>query len=178
MRWIVLLLLALPGMVSANDWAALEQPGALAIMRHALAPGTGDPENLTIGDCATQRNLDDRGRAQARAIGQAFRDRGITFDAVFSSQWCRTRETAELMSLAPVVEAPALNSFFRDPSMRDSQTAGVRALIAANPGRLMLVTHQVNISALTGRGTRSGEVLVIRQTDAGIEVLGSILIAP
>ena len=178
MRWIVLLFLCLPGLAAADDWDALGQPGAIAIMRHALAPGTGDPADLTIGDCATQRNLDATGRAQARAIGQAFRDRGIAFDRVFTSQWCRTRETAELLALGPVEEAPALNSFFRDRSTRDAQTADLRALIAATPGRLMLVTHQVNISALTGRSTRSGEVLVIRQTDAGTEVLGSILIDP
>lgn len=173
-----LILLLLPAAAAANDWDALSQPGAIAVMRHALAPGTGDPAGLTIGDCATQRNLDDRGRDQARAIGQAFRDRGVTFDTVFTSQWCRTRDTAELLDIGPVTEAPALNSFFGDFSTRDRQTAETRALIAATPGRLMLVTHQVNISALTGRSTRSGEVLVIRLTGDGAEVLGSILIAP
>jgi phosphohistidine phosphatase SixA len=173
-----LILFLLPGAAAANDWDALSQPGAIAVMRHALAPGTGDPASLTIGDCSTQRNLDGRGRDQARAIGQAFRDRGIAFDTVFTSQWCRTRETAELLGLGPVTEAPPLNSFFGDFSTRDRQTAETRALIAANPGRLMLVTHQVNISALAGRSTRSGEVLVIRLTPDGAEVLGSILIAP
>ncbi|MDU8945973.1 histidine phosphatase family protein [Ovoidimarina sediminis] len=147
-------------------------------MRHALAPGTGDPPDLTIGDCSTQRNLDERGRAQARAIGDAFRERGIVFDRVLTSQWCRTRETAELLDLGPVVEAPTLNSFFRDFSTRDQQTAETRELISGSEGRLMLVTHQVNISALTGQGTRSGEVLVIRLSGEGAEVLGSILIQP
>ncbi|MHA3976073.1 histidine phosphatase family protein [Halovulum sp. GXIMD14794] len=147
-------------------------------MRHALAPGTGDPANLEIGDCSTQRNLDDRGRAQARAIGEALRQQGITFDAVLSSQWCRTRETAELLRVGPVTEAPSLNSFFRDRSTRDDQTKATQDLIAGLDGRLMLVTHQVNISALVGRSTRSGEILVIRQTEGGTEVLGSILIQP
>lgn len=178
MRWLALLLLCLPGLAQANDWDAFSEPGAIAIMRHALAPGTGDPANLTIGDCATQRNLDDRGRDQARAIGAALRDRGFTFDAVLSSQWCRTRETAELLGLGPVTDAPSLNSFFRDFSTRDQQTAETRDLIAETEGRLMLVTHQVNISALTGQSTRSGEVLIIRATDAGVDVLGSILIQP
>jgi phosphohistidine phosphatase SixA len=167
-----------PSFALANDWEAVSQPGAIAIMRHALAPGTGDPPNLTIGDCSTQRNLDQRGRSQAQAIGAAFRERGIVFDVVFSSQWCRTRETAELLNLGPVVEAPSLNSFFRDFSTRDQQTAETRELIAESEGRLMLVTHQVNISALTGKSTRSGEVLVIRSTRDGVEVLGSILIEP
>ena len=178
MRWFSFLLIFLPGLAQANDGDAFSEPGAIAIMRHALAPGTGDPANLTIGDCATQRNLDDRGRDQARAIGAALRERGITFDAVLSSQWCRTRETAELLGLGPVKEAPPLNSFFRDFSTRDEQTAETRELIAETEGRLMLVTHQVNISALTGQSTRSGEVLIIRATDAGVDVLGSILIQP
>jgi phosphohistidine phosphatase SixA len=167
-----------PFCVQANDWAALEEPGAVAIMRHALAPGTGDPANLALGDCATQRTLDARGREQARRIGQAFRDRGIAFDQVLTSQWCRTTETAELLELGPVLAAPALNSFFRDRSTAMTQTDEARALITAGGGRLMLVTHQVNISALTGQFTRSGEVLVIRKNADGIEVLGSILIDP
>ena len=178
MRCLAILLLFLPGVAQANDWDAFSEPGAIAIMRHALAPGTGDPANLTIGDCSTQRNLDERGRDQARTIGAALRERGITFDAVLSSQWCRTRETAELLGVGPVTEAPPLNSFFRDFSTRDQQTTATRNLIAEMEGRLMLVTHQVNISALTGQSTRSGEVLVIRKTDAGVEVLGSILIQP
>ena len=178
MKWFGLFLLFLPVGALADDWAALEEPGSIAIMRHALAPGTGDPAEFALGDCSTQRNLDDRGRAQARAIGQAFRERGITFDTVLTSQWCRTRETAELLGLGSVTEAPSLNSFFRDYSTRDAQTAETRALIAEREGRLMLVTHQVNISALTGEGTRSGEVLVIRLDGGAVEVLGSILIDP
>ena len=163
---------------AANDWDALEQPGALAIMRHALAPGTGDPGNFELGDCATQRNLSDDGRAQARRIGEAFRERGISFDRVLTSQWCRTTETAELLALGPVVGTPELNSFFRDSSTRDSQTRDLRELITKTDDRLMMVTHQVNISALTGQFTQSGEVLVIRPTETGVEVLGSILISP
>ena len=106
------------------------------------------------------------------------RERGITFDTVLSSQWCRTRETAELLGLGPVTEAPSLNSFFRDFSTRDQQTAETRNLIAETEGRLILVTHQVNISALTGQSTRSGEVLIIRPTENCTEVLGSVLIQP
>ncbi|MBU2483619.1 MAG: histidine phosphatase family protein [Alphaproteobacteria bacterium] len=174
----VLILFLLPGLALANDWEALEQPGAMAIMRHALAPGTGDPSEFRLGDCATQRNLDARGREQARRIGEAFRARGIAFRRVLSSQWCRTRETADLLDLGPVSDAPPLNSFFQDFATRERQTRETRALIGSAEGRLMLVTHQVNISALTGRGTRSGEVLVIRDTDGEIEILGSILIDP
>lgn len=178
MKVLILILSLLPVTVWANDWDTLNQDGAIAIMRHALAPGTGDPSNFSLRDCQTQRNLDDRGRAQARAIGQAFQERGIEFETLLSSQWCRTLETAKLLDLGSVTEAPELNSFFQDFSTRDTQTAATRALIAEADGRLILVTHQVNISALTGRGTRSGEVLVIRLDDGEVQVLGSIMINP
>ncbi|MCA0869953.1 histidine phosphatase family protein [Seohaeicola saemankumensis] len=178
MRLITIILLLLPASLFANDWNALEQPGAIAIMRHALAPGTGDPADFELGNCDTQRNLDARGRNQARAIGAAFRERGISFDRVLTSQWCRTRETAELLDLGPVVDAPALNSFFGRYVRRDRQTRDTLALLREQGGRVMLVSHQVNISALAGQATRSGEVLIIRQHADEIEVLGSILLDP
>ena len=147
-------------------------------MRHAIAPGVGDPANFDLQDCSTQRNLDDTGRAQARAIGQAFRDRGLSFDKVLTSQWCRARDTATLLDLGPVIDAPALNSFFEDRSGRDRQTAATHDLLASTKGRLILVTHQVNITALTGHTAGSGEVLVIRPSGDSFQVLGTILIAP
>ncbi len=175
---VVMLCPLFPGLALANDWDALKQPGTIAIMRHALAPGGGDPGIFQLGDCATQRNLDDRGRAQARNTGAAFAERGIAFDQVLTSQWCRTRETAELLDSGPVIEVPSLNSFFQDYSTRAEQTAATLALLNRSEGRLMLVTHQVNISALTARGTRSGEVLVLRLAGEGVEVIGRILIDP
>ncbi|WP_416899205.1 MAG: histidine phosphatase family protein [Minwuia sp.] len=173
------LLAALPA--AADDLAAAKEPGAIVIMRHALAPGTGDPTTVVIGDCSTQRNLDDRGRDQARQIGAAFRERGIGFDRVLTSQWCRCRETAELLGLGAVEDLPAMNSFFRRFDRRESQTAELKGFIASLPAdaRVMLVTHQVNISALTGQGTSSGEALVLKRLDGGeVEVTGSILIRP
>jgi hypothetical protein len=77
LKHLLFLILMLPSAVLANDWDALDTPGSFAIMRHALAPGTGDPANLTVGDCGTQRNLSQQGREQATRIGQAFRNRGI-----------------------------------------------------------------------------------------------------
>lgn len=97
---------------------------------------------------------------------------------MLTSQWCRTRETAALLNLGPVVEAPALNSFFGRYERREGQTRDTRALLRDEDGRVMLVTHQVNISALTGQATRSGEVLIIRFEDGELDVLGSILLAP
>ncbi|MGA9253714.1 MAG: histidine phosphatase family protein [Roseobacter sp.] len=179
MRLILTLLFTLlPTLALANDWDSLSEPGAVAIMRHALAPGGGDPANFDIADCTTQRNLDDRGRDQARAIGAALRDRGFTFDRVLTSQWCRCRDTATLLDVGPVTEAPALNSFFQDRSTSDAQTADAQGIISATEGTLMMVTHQVNITALTGVFPSSGEIIVIRATDTGVEVLGKIEIAP
>lgn len=178
LRFLLFLAALGPIQALANDWDVLSDPGTIAIMRHALAPGNGDPTNFKVGDCSTQRNLDARGRAQARKTGVEFRVRGIVFDKVLSSQWCRTLETAKLLDSGPVVEAPSLNSFYEDYSTSERQTADTLALLAKLDGRLMLVTHQVNISALTGQSTRSGEVLLLRSEGGRLEVIGSILIEP
>ncbi|MEQ6248310.1 histidine phosphatase family protein [Sulfitobacter sp. HNIBRBA3233] len=178
MRRLILLLCLVAGPLWANDWDALKEPGAIAIMRHALAPGTGDPAEFTLGDCATQRNLSDRGRAQARRTGDALRAEGITFDTVLTSQWCRARETAELLDFGAPRDLPALNSFFRRFERREPQTADLLEALRQTEGRVMLVTHQVNISALIGTGARSGEIIVFRLVPDGVERLGSILIDP
>ena len=173
------LLLFLPCVAAANDWAALERPGAIALMRHALAPGTGDPGNFDVNDCATQRNLDARGRAQARRIGAALRERGIAFDAIWTSRWCRARDTAELLDMGDVTEVPSLNSHFAGRGDRAAQTAAtLERLRGAEGQRLMLVTHQVNISALSGTFARSGEIVVVEWQGDDLAVTGRILIDP
>ncbi len=165
---------------AADDLSLLKQHGVVALMRHALAPGTGDPSGFELGECSTQRNLDVRGRAQARSTGQAMRDAGVTFDHVWTSQWCRSRDTAELLDMGEVVEQPPLNSFFGGQGDRSRQTAETLALIAALPSedRVMIVTHQVNITALIGRGVRSGEIIVARRTEDGLEPVGEISVDP
>lgn len=175
---LILIALVLAPAASADPFAPLRQPGAIALMRHALAPGTADPANFDVTDCATQRNLDALGRAQARAIGGALRAAGIAFDAVLSSQWCRCRETAELMGLGPVTPAATFNSFFETRHQREALTAGALEMLSETPGRLLVVTHQVNITALTGRPTRSGEIVIVELVDGQVKVRGSIAIAP
>ena len=172
-----LLLAALPAAAS-DGWDALAEPGTHAIMRHARAPGTGDPAAFTLGDCSTQRNLDETGRAQARQTGAAMRERGIAFSAVLTSQWCRAAETAKLMDIGTVTEEPLLNSFFGNRSDEPQQTAGLaerlKALGASD--KAMLVTHQVNITALTGVFPQSGEIIVIAVGEDGrIDVRGRIM---
>lgn len=175
---LIAILLALPALA---EWQAFGRPGSVAIMRHAIAPGTGDPASFRLGDCSTQRNLDERGRAQARAIGAAMRAAGIQVDRVLTSQWCRSRETAELLGLGPVEDLPLLNSFFKDRSARGQQTRELRDFLVRLPEdeRVVLVTHQVNITALTGRSVASGEVFVLDVApDGSVDVLDEILIRP
>ncbi|MCA1242752.1 histidine phosphatase family protein [Stappia stellulata] len=161
---------------SEAAWTALARPGAVAVMRHALAPGTGDPAEFTLGDCSTQRNLDARGRAQAETIGEALRARGISFDQVLTSQWCRCRETATLLAMGQVDAFPALNSFFQQRAQREPQTRDTLAYLRALPEEdsVLLVTHQVNITALTGVYPSSGEIVVGRIGTGGFEVAGTI----
>jgi phosphohistidine phosphatase SixA len=156
----------------------LDSGGHVLMIRHAYAPGTGDPADFTIGDCDTQRNLNDRGRDQARDIGAWLRERGIASARVYSSQWCRCLETAGLIGLGPVVELPALNSFFERPQDRDPNLAALRSFLAGQPadGELVvLVTHYVTIAGIAGVGVGSGEGVVLRlDGSGGYEVLGEL----
>jgi 8-oxo-(d)GTP phosphatase len=160
-------------------WNALRSGAAFAIMRHALAPGTGDPETVVIGDCTTQRNLSDTGRDQSREIGEKFRANGISAARVYTSAWCRCAETAELLNIGAVKVLPPLNSFFVTPDRAVPQTAALTNWLAKNKADapLVLVTHQVNITALTEVYPRSGEIVVARLDGNGnIRVLGTIYV--
>jgi phosphohistidine phosphatase SixA len=168
-----------PSETNSDLWTQLQQQNApyFVLMRHAIAPGSGDPANFQIDDCSTQRNLSDEGRSQAQRTGDAFRDNGVTVDRVLSSQWCRCLETAELLDLASAEPYAPLNSFFRDRATEPQQTAQVRQYMAAqdDPGVTVMVTHFVNIAALTGSGISSGEMVVVRVNDQDqLEVLGQI----
>ena len=158
-------------------WQALQQGDHFAMLRHALAPGTGDPENFAVGDCSTQRNLSETGRRQAQRIGDRFRANGIEQAHVFTSQWCRCRDTAELLGLGTVTELPVLNSFFRKFEREATQTAELARWLDAQKidKPLVLVTHQVNISALTGLSVGMGEALIVGAGPANAgEVLGRL----
>ncbi|MFU8863715.1 MAG: histidine phosphatase family protein [Rhodobacterales bacterium] len=170
-----------PTSLVADDWEALRQPGAIALMRHALAPGTGDPASFRLEDCTTQRNLSAQGRAQAQRIGAALRERGVAFDHIWTSGWCRARETAELMQMGSVQVMPSLHSFFARRGNRHAQSQStIEALSAVAAGaRVLLVTHQVNITALTGVFPASGEIIVAQVApDGSLEVTGRVNIAP
>jgi phosphohistidine phosphatase SixA len=158
-------------------WKMLQSGNHVALLRHAIAPGTGDPPQFELGQCATQRNLSEEGRAQAVKIGDRFREQGITNAQVYSSQWCRCMETAKLLGLGPVEELAPLNSFFQQYERQESQTRMLSEWIARhNLDRLIvLVTHQVNITALTGIYPASGELVIVHRSSTGdITTIGTI----
>ena len=165
--------------VAADDavWAELKQGNRVAFIRHAqTVSGIGDPEGFVIGDCATQRNLSEGGRADAKAIGEAFRRRGIPVAQVLSSRWCRCLDTARLAfsTVKPVV---MLDSMFNDRVKPDEEK---RLELHAYmdkwkaPGNLVLVTHAQNIQRMTGVSPGSGEIIVTRYEAGRFQVTGRI----
>ncbi|MEP1214517.1 MAG: histidine phosphatase family protein [Marinobacter sp.] len=147
------------------------------MLRHALAPGTGDPGNFKVDDCSTQRNLNDTGREQARAWKPLLAEHGIDQARVFSSQWCRCLETAREMDIGPVEEMISLNSFFRNRGNGQMQTEQTIAIVnELEPGPpVVLVSHQVNVTALTDVYPSSNEgVLIALPLSANPTVLARV----
>jgi phosphohistidine phosphatase SixA len=182
MRYLLsfLALLLVAGEAGAQETLlrALAAGGHVALMRHAQAPGTGDPPNFRLGDCSTQRNLGAGGRSDARAIGRSLAKAGVMPSRVLSSPWCRCLETARLLDLGPVQQSEALSSTFPDGSNRGQIVAAMRTLIAgldrSAPSTIM-VTHQTNILALTNVDTLSGEIVVLKlEPGGGFSVAGKI----
>ena len=165
---------------TGDIWSQLQQADThyYVLMRHAIAPGTGDPANFQLDDCSTQRNLSEEGRAQARRTGEAFRENNVAVQQVLSSEWCRCLDTAELMDLGPVERFPALNSFFQDRSKGPERTQQLREFMVNNRderGVTVLVTHFVNIVAIAGSGVSSGEMVVVQVNDQNeLEIVAQI----
>jgi phosphohistidine phosphatase SixA len=156
----------------------LKAGGHILMIRHALAPGNGDPPNFKIGDCATQRNLDDTGRDQARSIGEWLRNNGVTSARVYSSQWCRCIETARLLNLGPVQELAALNSYYERVQDREPNLRTLNEFISQQPTKgelIILVTHFVTIADIAGTGVSSGGgALLALHADAPYTVVGRL----
>lgn len=166
------------GALLATPWLAQAQSDALGarlrtgacvvLLRHAPTdPGIGDPPGFRLDRCSTQRNLSAQGRVNAERIGQWFKPRGLEPSAVQSSAWCRCKDTADLAFGRHKVW-PALNSFFIESRTRDAQTAQLRAALKSVPAGAfeVWITHQVNMTALTGEGMAMGEALVLDATGA------------
>jgi phosphohistidine phosphatase SixA len=146
--------------------------GYVLLMRHSLAPGFGDPENFTVNDCSTQRNLSDIGRQDARDIGKWLERRKIKITRVESSRWCRAKETAKLLNLGKVRLNRNLDSLFEESDLlKHPQTIKIRKQIVdyrSKPGLLIMVGHFVNISAITNVGVASGEGVLVRADSKGV----------
>jgi phosphohistidine phosphatase SixA len=150
-------------------WTLLKAGGQVIVMRHASTDkSVGDPPNFRLDDCATQRNLSAEGREEAQRVGAAFRARAVPIGRVLSSQWCRCLETARLAFGDPT-PWPALNSTFRNRELEPERTREVRALAGERPpaGNLVLVTHQLNIAALTSVYPAEGELVVLSPLGGG-----------
>ena len=138
---------------------SLESQGKILFLRHAIAPGHGDPHNFILGDCSTQRNLDQSGQSQATKLGARIQLTGIIFKKIYSSEWCRCYETADLLNLGPVVLHSGLNSFYQGiVSKRETLSLLKKFIKQLSPSDLplIMVTHFVTINAITGLSVSSG----------------------
>ena len=152
----------------------LEEGGKLIFIRHAYAPGGGDPDDFNLNDCSTQRNLNEEGRDQAKYIGKFFKKNKIKIDKVLSSEWCRCKETS-LIAFKDFETKSFLNSFF-SPKFSDNKNIQITNLKKYienwnSDKNLVLVTHYVVISEILDLATSSGEMVI---TDANLEFLGSL----
>ena len=162
----------------AGLWQRLKAGGHVVVMRHAATtPGVGDPPGFRLGDCPTQRNLSPGGRADAQATGAAFNRHKVLVSRVLTSRWCRCVDTAEL-AFGRAEPAEMLDSIWQqDGAARERKVAAVRSYAASyrEPGNLVLVTHDVNVRALTGESVAQGEMVVARaRADGSLEVLGTL----
>ena len=140
--------------------AIKEVDANVVFLRHALAPGFGDPDNFSLLDCSTQRNLNENGRKQARAIGFSINKSGVRFNEIISSDWCRCKETAELLNIGTWQTFLGLNSFFQAYAERAVTLRELDLkLKKLKNGVTLMITHQVVISAVTEISVTSGEMV-------------------
>ena len=154
----------------------LTEGGKLIFIRHAYAPGSGDPNNFNLNDCSTQRNLSDRGKKQAEHIGTIFRENKIEIDEVYSSEWCRCKETAEI-AFTNFTTKNFLNSFYSSNYAKNKtkQIKDLMKFVKKNDFKknIIFVTHYVLISEVLDYAPSSGEIIV---SDKDFNMIGSIKI--
>jgi broad specificity phosphatase PhoE len=179
LAWLAAALLCLwPAGAGADEavWPALREPGSVVVLRHSYAPGSFDPPDARLDDCSTQRNLDDHGRAQARRVGEAFRQRGIAVGRVLSSPRCRCLDTARL-AFGKVEPWNVLQGALRDAERRRRLLIPVRQAIADHRDGppLVLVTHGSVVTDLTGLDIRMGAFVVLRRAADGTPTVAGLL---
>jgi broad specificity phosphatase PhoE len=176
-----LVLFVLPGsMARATEagWALLREGGHVILLRHAYTLGTTDAEAFDIEDCATQRNLSDRGKLQARKMGALLAARAAPVERVYSSRLCRALSTAELgFQRIPIEEFPPLDPPLGDADYDAESRQAVLDLVRSYRGsdNIVLVTDLATIQALTGRAAREGEALIVRPGDDMLSVQARII---
>lgn len=165
---------------AADDpiWDALKKGNLIILMRNsAVDEGLGDPKGNKVGDCATQLNLTDKGRAEAKKIGEEFKKRKIPIKQVLTSAFCRTKETAQLAFGKADVWEP-LNSFYDKPDRKSEQTRLLHQRMESAPNdgtNLVLVTHGYNIVSATGLNPDPGDMLIITPSSrVGYKILGEL----
>jgi phosphohistidine phosphatase SixA len=178
------ILLAIPAGTAARagvaEWEALDDKrGVVVLMRHAIAPGGGDPPEFRLGDCRTQRNLSGEGRAQARLVGRQIRASGVEIADVLSSPWCRSNDTARLLGVGDVTTRGYLGSTFTAPrsvaAVREARTKRLIESHRGEEGIVIIVGHYANIMDLTGLATGSGEGIAVRMNrDGELDVIGRL----
>ena len=161
----------------SNELDFIKDGKKILLIRHALAPGGGDPDNFDLKECETQRNLSKEGVEQSKKIGEFLKENKIPIKKVLSSQWCRCKDTAQY-AFNYYEEFSALNSTFqsRFASNEPKQLAEIKRFVKKwdnNEGNLVMVTHYSIITALTNATPASGEIVI---TDKKFNVLGKILI--
>jgi len=162
-------------LIAKDLWAEAKEGDKIILIRHALAPGGGDPPGFKIDDCKTQRNLDKVGIEQSKAIGKLFKKNKIPVDKVLSSQWCRCKDTAKY-AFKNYFEFSALNSTFQSSFAKNEpkQLKQLRTFINdwdGDGGNLVLITHYSIITAITNAVPSSGEIVI---TDKKFNVLSTI----
>ncbi len=152
----------------------LQKGGKLIFIRHAYAPGGGDPDNFDINDCTTQRNLSDSGRVQSQKIGNFFKENKISIGKVYSSEWCRCKETASI-AFKKYETKKFLNSFFsaKFSENRKKQIIDFNKFINIwdEDQNLIFVTHYVVISEILNYAPSSGEIVI---SDKSLKVIDTL----
>jgi len=169
---------ALPALATEAGWALLRDGGHVVLLRHAMASGTADPENVDPEDCRTQRNLTERGKLQARKMGALFAARAAPVDAVLTSRYCRARDTAALAFRdSPIEEAAFLDPMPADAEAAQAAREAILAAVSSYRGsdNKVLVTHLETIQAMTGAGAREGEALIVTVDGDRLHVLARII---
>ena len=178
LRFFLIIFISLTSSVKADLnkklFKQLEDGGKLIFIRHAYAPGSGDPNNFNLNDCSTQRNLNVDGRKQAKNIGEFFRENKIKIYRVLSSEWCRCKETADI-AFKDFSTNSFLNSFYSSKyaKNKDKQVKALNNYVKKfkSDKNLIFVTHYVLISEVLNYSPSSGEIVV---SDKNFNIVGTV----